>query len=187
MPAEAISPLRRRLIEDMTIRQFSDKTKKDYIRQVKNFTVFLGRSPDQASNEDVRHYQVHLTAHGISSPSMHADGPGRYKTMTLATGEFIRRFLLHVLPKGFHRIRHYGLLANGDRADNINKARELLAAASRPKEPDAAEAANSNDPTCIRSCPCCGGRMIVIETFERGATPRHRPSTPDVAIRIDTS
>ena len=72
MPAEAISPLRRRLIEDMTIRQFSDKTKKDYIRQVKNFTVFLGRSPDQASNEDVRHYQVHLTAHGISSPSMHA-------------------------------------------------------------------------------------------------------------------
>jgi site-specific recombinase XerD len=72
MPAEAISPLRRRLIEDMTIRQFSDKTKKDYIRQVKNFSAFLGRSPDQASNEDVRRYQVHLTAHGISSPSMHA-------------------------------------------------------------------------------------------------------------------
>ena len=55
------------------------------------------------------------------------EGPGRYKTMTLATDEFIRRFLIHVLPKGFHRIRHYGLLANGNRADNIAHARELLA------------------------------------------------------------
>ena len=54
------------------------------------------------------------------------EGPGRYKTMTLATHEFIRRFLLHVLPKGFHRIRHYGLLANGQRKANLAKARELL-------------------------------------------------------------
>ena len=61
------------------------------------------------------------------------EGLARYKTMTLATDEFIRRFLIHVLPKGFHRIRHYGLLATGDRAANIAHARELLAVPSRPK------------------------------------------------------
>jgi Putative transposase len=55
------------------------------------------------------------------------EGPARYKTMTLATDEFIRRFLIHLLPKGFHRIRHYGLLASGSRAANIARARELLA------------------------------------------------------------
>jgi Putative transposase len=51
-------------------------------------------------------------------------GAERYKLMTLATDEFIRRFLMHVLPKGFHRIRHYGLLANGSRADNVAKTRD---------------------------------------------------------------
>src|SRR5437773_4243338 len=69
------------------------------------------------------------------------EGPARYKTMTLATHEFIRRFLIHVLPKGFHRIRHYGLLANGNRAANIAHARELLAVPARPKEPETPEAA----------------------------------------------
>ena len=64
------------------------------------------------------------------------EGPGRYKTMTLATHEFIRRFLIHVLPKGFHRIRHYGLLANGNRAANIARARELLAVPSRSEQPE---------------------------------------------------
>ena len=64
------------------------------------------------------------------------EGPGRYKTMTLATHEFIRRFLMHVLPKGFHRIRHYGLLANGNRAANIAQARKLLAVPSRSEEPE---------------------------------------------------
>ena len=69
------------------------------------------------------------------------DGPGRYKTMTLATDEFIRRFLIHVLPKRFHRIRHYGLLASGNRAANIARARQLLATPSRPKQPEPSEAA----------------------------------------------
>ena len=62
------------------------------------------------------------------------EGPDRYKTMTLLTHEFIRRFLMHVLPKGFHRIRHYGLFANGNRAANIARARELLAAARSPRK-----------------------------------------------------
>ena len=66
------------------------------------------------------------------------EGPGRYKTMTLSTHEFIRRFLMHVLPKGVHRIRHYGLFANGNRAANIARARELLAVPPRvtPHETD---------------------------------------------------
>jgi hypothetical protein len=109
-------------------------------------------------------------------------GRDRYKRMTLATDEFIRRFLIHVLPKGFHRIRHYGLLATSKRIDNIARACELLAA---PKPP--AESADASDDNEAHSCPHCGGRMIIIETFARGSTPRHRPTGPLVAIRIDTS
>jgi hypothetical protein len=117
-----------------------------------------------------------------------ADGRARYKRMTLAPGEFIRRFLIHVLPKGFHRIRHYGLLARPSCADNIARARELIGV-PMPQDHNAdADAANPNEPpTHSHPCPCCGGRMIIIETFERGSTPRHRPTGPIVAIRIDTS
>src|SRR3979411_1422600 len=112
------------------------------------------------------------------------EGPARYKTMTLATDEFIRRFLIHVLPKGFHRIRHYGLLANGNRAANIAHARELLAVPSPVKAPEP-----ENDEPCVlpRPCPCCGGRMLIIEAFERGATPRHKATPMPPVIRIDTS
>jgi hypothetical protein len=117
------------------------------------------------------------------------DGPGRYKTMTLKPGEFIRRFLIHVLPKGFHRIRHYGLFASGARADNIVRARELIAVATSNKKPNDAAGANAPTEPSIPThpCPCCGGRMRIIETFERGSTPRYRPSTPTVPSRIDTS
>jgi hypothetical protein len=107
---------------------------------------------------------------------------GRQKLMTLSTAEFIRRFLIHVLPQGFHRIRHYGLLASGTRADNIARARELLTASKSQAEPTGA-AVDPGKPTC----PCCGGRMIIIEVFEHGATPRHRPTAPPIAIRVDTS
>jgi hypothetical protein len=101
------------------------------------------------------------------------DGPGRYMTMTLHPHEFIRRFLMHVLPKGLHRIRHYGLLANGNRADNIARVRELIAhGASRQGKPEEAKAADTDQP-CVhaRLCPCCGGRMLIIKTF---APPRLR-------------
>ncbi len=111
-----------------------------------------------------------------------AEGRERQKIMTLATGEFIRRFLIHVLPSRFHRIRHYGLFAKSACADNIARARELLAVAKSEGQP-AATTVDLNKP----SCPCCGGRMIVIEVFERGATPRHRPTGPTNVIRIDTS
>ena len=116
------------------------------------------------------------------------EGRDRYKVMTLATDEFVRRFLIHVLPGGFHRIRHYGLFANGSRADNIAKARKLLAMPPPPKtKPAHAAADTAEPPTLSQPCPCCGGRMIIIETFERGSTPRYRPSAPTPLIRIDTS
>jgi hypothetical protein len=115
------------------------------------------------------------------------NGSERYRTMTLDPGEFIRRFLLHVLPKGFHRIRHYGLLASAGRKANIAHARELLAAPrpeARCSEPDNADAAAPTD--WRPPCPCCGGRMIVIETFERGGHARAPPSS-GFAGRTETS
>ena len=109
------------------------------------------------------------------------EGPDRYRTMTLPVDAFIRRFLNHVLPKRFHRIRHYGLLANGNRAANVAQARKLL---DVPKaEPEAgSEPDNTQDKdhgeVARTPCPGCGGRMIIIETFERGCMPKHRPSPP---------
>ena len=116
------------------------------------------------------------------------EGCERYKVMTLATSEFIRRFLIHVLPDGFHRIRYYGLLASTTRVKNIARARELLAVPILPIEAikDAStEAAEPQTPE--HPCPCCGGRMIIIEVFARGCSPQYRPTAPVAAIRIDTS
>ena len=114
------------------------------------------------------------------------EGAQRWKTMTLDAGEFIRRFLIHVLPKGLQRIRHYGLLANGNRAAAIARARELLAV---PKSEPVTEPKTQIDDTGPRiwptPCPCCGARMFVIEVFARGTMPRHRASP--LPIRIDTS
>jgi hypothetical protein len=92
------------------------------------------------------------------------------KVMELEVGEFIRRFLLHVLPDGFHRIRHYGLFANGHRADKLALCRKLLKAAPDPwnsEDHDGGGAADNDPPPC----PCCGGRMRIIESFE-GALSR---------------
>ena len=105
-----------------------------------------------------------------------AKGRGRYKTMTLQAHEFIRRFLIHVLPHGFHRIRHYGLFANGGRAENLARARELLDAPVQQKEPDTV-ANDDNTQTLAHPCPCCGRPMVIIETFERNAQPRAPPRT----------
>jgi hypothetical protein len=116
------------------------------------------------------------------------EGPDRYKVMTLAINEFIRRFLIHVLPAGFHRIRYYGLLASRKRADNIARARELLAVPLLPVDAIKAASTDANEPqTPQHPCPCCGGRMIIIETFERGHAPRYRPAASTLAVRIDTS
>jgi hypothetical protein len=117
------------------------------------------------------------------------EGPERYnKVMTLDTHEFIRRFLMHVLPPGFHRIRYYGFLTSQRRAKNIARIRALLAvplipiddikaANPKPEEPKAPE----------QPCPCCGGHMRIIETFRRGQQPKHRATPVAPQIRIDTS
>lgn len=97
------------------------------------------------------------------------NGADRQQIMTLATDEFIRRFLLHVLPRGFHRIRHYGLLAGSARRDCLEHARQLLAVATSAE--DELEEIDDFGPPC----PCCGGRMIVIETFARWRQPRAPP------------
>jgi hypothetical protein len=90
------------------------------------------------------------------------EGPGRWKTMTLTPHEFIRRFLMHVLPSGFHRIRHYGLLVSGTRAVNIARARELLAVPVSPEPPHTTETPAADQARMLpRPCPCCGGRMFI--------------------------
>jgi hypothetical protein len=103
-------------------------------------------------------------------------GRDRQKIMTLATDEFIRRFLIHVLPTGFHRIRYYGLFANGGRTRNIARARELLAMPA-PEAEDTHTADDREPPALVQPCPCCGGRMIIVETFERGGEPRAPPTS----------
>jgi len=118
------------------------------------------------------------------------DGRARHRTMTLASDEFIRRFLLHVLPKGFHRIRHYGLLASATCKTNIMRARELIAVPASviypPAENDDADQSTGAAADHRPQCPCCGGRMIIVEFFERGGTPRAPPS-PDTAVRTAAS
>jgi hypothetical protein len=106
----------------------------------------------------------------------------RQKVMTVSADEFIRRFLLHVLPEGFHRIRYYGLLASSARKASIARARELLAVTPPPEPVELPVPLDRLPP-----CPCCGGRMTIIETFERRCSPRYRPAPPSPMLRIDTS
>ncbi len=108
------------------------------------------------------------------------NGRSKSKVMRLAPGEFMRRFLLHVLPDGFHRIRHYGLFANGHRAEKLALCRKLLDVPSAVNDEHAGDGVHDDDPP---PCPCCGGRMKVIETFERGEAPRTQVTGP----RYDTS
>ena len=123
---------------------------------------------------------IALDEHGVTFRyrDYRRNGQARYRTMTLGAGEFIRRFLLHVLPKGFHRIRHYGLLASASCKANIARARELIAAPLSPVDPpQARDAADPHVATDHRPpCPCCGGRMIIVEVFAPGGAPRGPPS-----------
>jgi len=105
-----------------------------------------------------------------------ATGKTRYKAMTLAADEFMRRFLLHVLPSGFHRIRHYGLLANGGRREHLAQARELLHVVPAAIEPPSSAAAPVAivPPTFV--CPHCGAAMSIVEIFARGQPIRAPPA-----------
>ena len=113
------------------------------------------------------------TARQLSLEGLSRERPHKSKVMTLAVGEFMRRFLLHVLPDGFHRIRHYGLFANGHRANKLELCRRRLNVPSAPtdtaKNDDNGSADSNYEPP---PCPCCGGRMRIIKTFDG---PRSRP------------
>ncbi len=103
-------------------------------------------------------------------------GRVRYTTMTLTPQEFIRRLPRHVLPRRFHRIRHYGLFANRQRADNIALARQLLAMPPEQSEPvELVPDESVEEPSLAYPCPACGGAMVITERFEPGARPRAPP------------
>src|SRR5215469_6335107 len=117
-------------------------------------------------------------------PATKTEPAARIKVMTLAPDEFIRRFLTHVLPSGFHRIRHYGLLASSQREQNIAQAHQLLNLPAPQPQP-AAAAANAHhvdDKVLPQPCPCCGGRMMIIEVFARDRSPRYRAATPTLWV-----
>src|SRR5712671_3945304 len=150
--------------------------------------AYLSRYTHRVAISNSRLIAADATGVTFSYKDYRIEGPGRYKTMTLKPDEFIRRFLMHVLPNGFHRIRHCGLLASGTKTETIARIRELIATvapvqtAHQPQPPDSAPATDQ----ATHPCPYCGGRMNIIETFNRGSTPQDRPPPPTV-IRIDTS
>lgn len=110
-------------------------------------------------------------------------GRRQSKVMALDAGEFMRRFLLHVLPDGFHRIRHYGLFANGHRAEKLALCRSLLNVTADPAEAQDKTRAGNDEVADAPPCPCCGGRMRIIETFERGS----RSTFEHAVVRFNTS
>jgi Putative transposase/Transposase zinc-binding domain len=143
--------------------------------------AYLSRYTHRVAISNSRLIKANAASVTFKVKNYRVEGPGRYTTMTLDTNEFIRRFLIHVLPKGFHRIRHYGLFAGSNRAETIARARDLLGLAEQAVETEPAAQ------PLTHPCPCCGGRMTIIETFQAGGQPRHRPTAPILAIRIDTS
>jgi len=143
--------------------------------------AYLARYTHRVAISNSRLIAADATSVTFKVKDYRVEGPRRYTTMTLGTPEFIRRFLIHVLPKGFHRIRHYGLLAGGTRDKNLAQARALLEVENIDAEDEAA-ADDVAQPALAAPCPCCGGRMVVIETFEAGCQPSHTPT-----MRIDTS
>ena len=155
---------------------------------------YLARYTHRVAISNRRLIKVDATGVTFTYKDYRREGSDRYTTMTLAPSEFMRRFLLHVLPKGFHRIRHYGLLASSrNKPDTLARARELIAAAGPPTletrrpEPPPVDASGQPVEPIAHPCPCCGAAMVIIETFEAGRTPRHQPRASANVIRIDTS
>jgi len=157
--------------------------------------AYLSRYTHRVAISNSRLISADASGVTFSYKDYRLEGPERYTTMTLEPGEFIRRFLMHVLPKGFHRIRHYGLLANGGakRAEKLARARELIAAAPQftPPPPLPPHTGTSEDTILPQDldhpCPHCGCPMVIIEVFEAGCRPRHRPSASASTIGINSS
>ena len=144
--------------------------------------AYLSRYTHRVAISNSRLIRVNERGVTFRVKNYRAQGSGRHTTMTLETDEFIRRFLIHVLPKGQHRIRHYGFFGNGNRVANIARIRELL----KTKAPnvdhnndDPAEGADEQPRVLALPCPCCGGRLIIVETF----APERQPRAPPVRTR----
>jgi hypothetical protein len=120
---------------------------------------------------------IALDEHGVTFKwkDYRAKGRTKHKTMTLSTGEFMRRFLLHVLPTGFHRIRHYGLIANAGRRDNLARVRALLNVPSEADDAVSIDEAKAEPVQPTYVCPDCGAPMIIIEILTRGQSIRAPP------------
>ena len=149
--------------------------------------AYLSRYTHRIAISNSRLIKANRTSVTFRVKNYRLKGPARYTSMTLATDEFIRRFLIHVLPQGFHRIRHYGLFAGSAKAECITTARQLLGVPVPSLSAKASSTAEPADDTLNPPCPCCGGRMRIIEVFKRGQTPSHQPSRRPIVIRIDTS
>ena len=208
-----LSPLRRRMIEDMTVRNLSPATQRSYISAVSKFSRYFGRSPDRLELEDVRAFQVHLVSIGISWPALNQivcalrffygvtlgealiperipyardsrlvaldedhvaftwkdyRQNGATKIMKLKPDEFIRRFLLHTLPDGFHRIRHFGFMANGHRAAKLALCSKLLdreRTAPNDGEPSPVDT-DALTWAKVPACPDCGGVCASSSAFD---------------------
>jgi hypothetical protein len=134
--------------------------------------AYLSRYTHRVAISNSRLIQFDETGVTFRYKNYRCNGADRQQVMTLAADEFIRRFLIHVLPRGFHRIRHYGLLAGSARKDSLALARQLLEVAPTPEEPGLnQEPADPRPP-----CPCCGGAMVILETFAPSCQPRAPPA-----------
>ena len=133
--------------------------------------VYLSRYTHRVAISNSRLLRFDQTGVTFRYKDYRRAGADRQQVMTLTADEFIRRFLLHVLPKGFHRIRHYGLLAGATRKVVLNHVRQLLGVALPVTADVQAEPDDVRPP-----CPCCGGHMVVIETFERQRERRAPPA-----------
>ena len=144
--------------------------------------AYLARYTHRVAISNSRLHRARRSRRRLQVEGLPHQRPRPAQDHELDAAEFIRRFLLHVLPSGFHRIRHYGLFAGTVRAHNIERVRQLLAA---PESPAPAETdSDAETPSPAHRCPCCGGRMIIVETFA-GARPAR--SSPPSRMRIDTS
>ena len=144
--------------------------------------AYLSRYTHRVATSNSRLIRFDAASVTFKVKNYRLNGPKRHTTMTLGTAEFIRRFLIHVLPKGQHRIRHDGFFGNGNRAANIARIRDLLGAKPPSRKDVGGESDNDHLPrTIARPCPSCGGRLIIKGTFEPMRHPRAPPRSTRAA------
>lgn len=136
---------------------------------------YLSRYTHRVAISNRRLVKADATSVSFRVKDYRASPDKRWRTMTLTPNEFIRRLLLHVLPKGLHRIRHYGLFASSAKANNLAKMRELLGVSEPLPDNNAGaeDEVSAEDGVQAQPCPCCGSQMRIIERFEAGSKPRH--------------